>query len=65
MGNIKKNTVKEVKIHKCLVCAHKSQDFAQGQTSFARSHKPETMSFRNSALDSNISQLFSVFLLTD
>ena len=65
MGNIKKNTVKEVKIHKCLVCAHKSKDFEQSQTNFARSHDPDTVTFRNSALDSNISQLYSVFLLTD
>ena len=31
-------TVKEVKLHKLLVCACKSQDFAQSQKFFARSH---------------------------
>ena len=40
--------VKEVKMHKFLVCACKSQDFAQSQKFFARSHDRETVTFRNS-----------------
>ena len=31
-----------------LVCAYKSQDFAQSQENFAQSHDRETMTFRNS-----------------
>ena len=42
-------TVKEVKMHKLLVCACKFQDFAQSQNIFARSHDRETVTFRNSA----------------
>ena len=42
-------TVKEVKMHKFLVCACKYQDFAQSQKFFARSHDRETVTFRNSA----------------
>ena len=38
----------EVKMHKFLVCAYKSQDFAQSQKFFARSHDRETVNFRNS-----------------
>ena len=38
-------------MHKCLVCACKSQDFAQSQKIIARSHDRETVSFRNSACD--------------
>ena len=41
-------TVKEVKLHKFLVCAYKSQDFVQSQKNFARSHDRETVTFRNS-----------------
>ena len=44
----KKNTVKEVEMHTFLVCAYKSQDFAQSQKKIARSHDRETVSFRNS-----------------
>ena len=44
-------TVKEVKMHKFLVCACKYQDFAQSQKFFARSHDRETATFRNSALN--------------
>ena len=40
--------VKEVKMHNFLVRACKSQDFAQSQQSFARSHDRETVTFRNS-----------------
>ena len=46
---MKNKTVKEVKIYKFLVCACKSQDFAQSQKNFARSHDHETVTFRNSA----------------
>ena len=42
------NNVKEVKIHKFVVCVYKSQDFAQSQKIFARSHDRETVIFRNS-----------------
>ena len=45
---MKKKTVKEVKMHKLLVCACESQDFAQSQKKFARSHDRETVTFRNS-----------------
>ena len=41
-------TVKEVKMHIFLVCGCKSQDFAQSQQHFARSHDRETVTFRNS-----------------
>ena len=46
--NMKKKTVKEVKIHKFLVYACKSQDFAQSQKKIARSHNLESVTFRNS-----------------
>ena len=36
-------------MHKFLVCAYKSQDFAQTQENFARSHDCETGTFKNSA----------------
>ena len=45
---MKKKTVKEVKKHQFLVCACKSEDFAQSQKNFARSHDRETVTFRNS-----------------
>ena len=35
-------------MHKFWVCAYKSQDFAQGQENFARSHDRATVTFRNS-----------------
>ena len=35
-------------MHKFIVCACKSQDFAQCQKIFARSHDPETVTFRKS-----------------
>ena len=35
---MKKKTVKEVKMHKLLVCACKFQDFTQSQTKVARLH---------------------------
>ena len=47
---MKKKTVKEVKMHTFLVCACQSQDFAQSQKVFARSHDRETVTFRNSVL---------------
>ena len=46
---MKKKTVKEVKMHKSLVWACKTQDFAQSQTNFAWLHDCETVTFRNSA----------------
>ena len=45
---MKKKTIKEVKMHKLLVCACKSQDFAQSQKKIAQSHDRETVTFRNS-----------------
>ena len=36
-------------MHKFLACICKSQDFAQGQKNFARSHDHTTARFRNSA----------------
>ena len=45
---MEKKTAKEVKKHKFLACACKSQDFAQGQKIFARSHDRKTARFRNS-----------------
>ena len=45
---------KEVILHKFLVCAcksHKSQDFAQSQKIFARSHDRETVIFKNSVMN--------------
>ena len=45
---MEKKTAKEVKKHKFLACACKSQDFAQGQKDFARSHDRTTARFRNS-----------------
>ena len=36
-------------MHNFLVSAYKSQDFAQSQEIFARSHDRETVTFRNSA----------------
>ena len=39
---------KYVKMLKKIVCAWKSQDFAQSQKFFARSHDRETVTFRNS-----------------
>ena len=48
---MKKKTVKVVKMPKIFVCASKSQDMAQSQKNFARSHDRETVTFRNSALN--------------
>ena len=45
---MKQKNAKEVKMHKFLACACKSQDFAQGQKNFARSHDHTTARFRNS-----------------
>ena len=45
---MKKKTAKEVKMHKFLACACKSQDFAQIQKHFAQSHNCMTVTFRNS-----------------
>ena len=36
-------------MHKVLVCAYKSQDFAKNQKIFARSHDRDTVTFRNYA----------------
>ena len=49
VGNKKKNTVKEVKMYTFLVCAYKSQDFAQNLKKIARLHERGTVTFRNSA----------------
>ena len=47
---MEKKTVKEVKIHQFLICAYKSQDFAQSKENVGRSHDRETVTFRNSAV---------------
>ena len=47
--NHEEKKVKEVKMHKFLVCAYKYQDLAQSQENFARSHDRVTVTFRNSA----------------
>ena len=41
-------------MHRFWVCTYKSQDFAQSQTNFARSHDRETVTFRNSVLHAPI-----------
>ena len=41
-------TFKEVKMHKLLVCACKSQGFVQSQKKIAQSNDPATVTFRNS-----------------
>ena len=38
-------------MHNFLVCSYKSQDFAQSQKFFARSHDHETVTFRISVSD--------------
>ena len=48
--NMKKKTVKEVKMHKFSVSTCKSLDFARSQKKIARSHDGETVTFRNSGL---------------
>ena len=45
---MKKETFKKLKMHQFLVCASKSQDFAQSQENFAPSYGRETVTFRNS-----------------
>ena len=45
----------EVKIHKFLDCACKSQDFVQSQKNFARSHDHETVTFRNLPVTCHVS----------
>ena len=45
---MKKKAVKEVKMHKFLLSAYKTQDFAQSQENFARSYDRVTVTFRNS-----------------
>ena len=40
-------------MHKFLVCAYKSQEFAQSQNFFARLHDRETVTFRNSGIKSH------------
>ena len=47
---MQKKTVNEIKMHTFLVCACKSQDFAQSQKFVARSHDPETVTFGNSVI---------------
>ena len=46
---LRKRTVKEDKMHRFFVYACKSQDLAQNQKMFARSHDRETVTFRNCA----------------
>ena len=41
-------TVKTIKKILFFYCAHNSQDFAQGQESFAQAHDCETVTLRNS-----------------
>ena len=48
MKHERKKNVKQVKMHKCLVFACKSPDFAQSQKFFERSHNGEIVRFRNS-----------------
>ena len=48
MGIKKKKLQKEVEMQKKIVCKYNSQDFAQTQRNFARSHDRETVTFRNS-----------------
>ena len=43
-------SVKDVKLHKFLVSAYNSQDFAQTRENFARSHYRETVTFRKSGV---------------
>ena len=45
-------------MHKCLVCAYKSHDFAQSQKNFARSHDREIVTFRNSAKIATVSVMY-------
>ena len=45
---MKKKLKKVVKMHKFLICAYNSQDFAQTQENFAPSHDGTTVTFRNS-----------------
>ena len=45
---LRKRTVKEDKMHRFFVYACKSQDLAQNQKMFARSHDRETVTFRKS-----------------
>ena len=48
MKHEEEKTAKEIKRNKFSVCARKSQDFAQSQKYFVRSHDRETVTFRNS-----------------
>ena len=43
----KKLKKKKVKIHNFFVCAYNSQDFAQTQDNYVRSHDREPVTFRN------------------
>ena len=54
---MKKKTAKEVKMHKYLVCACKSQDFVQSQNFFARLHDRVTVTFRNSVIRQSFSDV--------
>ena len=60
---MKKKTAKEVKMHKFLARACKSQDFAQIQKIFARSHDGMTVTFRNSEFLPTVSDIQTCFLL--
>ena len=61
---MKKKLEKDVKMHKFLVCAYNSKDFAQTQENFARSHDRETVTFRTPASVLDNIQIFVCFLKT-
>ena len=46
--NHEEKTVEEVEMHNFLVSKYQSQDFAQSQDNFVRSHDGETVTLRNS-----------------
>ena len=48
--NHEEKTVEKVGMHKFLVSKYQSQNVAQSQENFARSHDRETVTFRNSEL---------------
>ena len=46
--NDEEKTIKKIIMHKFLVSAYNSQNFAQTQENLARAHNHETVPFRNS-----------------
>ena len=52
---MKNKSVKEVKIHKFLLCACKSQGFAHWQKFLLQSHDREILTFRNSGVRCHVS----------